>query len=59
MVGLALLLLELLETDNDVVGGGVDPAALGHKGGANGLELGVVEYPLGRALDVDHVAGLD
>lgn len=59
MKALTLLLLELLETNNDVLLGDLLPAALGNEGGADGLELAVVKDSLWGTLDVDDVAGLD
>lgn len=59
------LLAQLLEADDDVVGGGVDPALLLDNLAAGLLELGVVEDARGARLlaaallDVDHVAGVD
>lgn len=59
------LLAELLQADDDVVGGRVDPALLLDDLGASLLELGIVEDArgarllAGALLDVDHVAGID
>ena len=54
-----ILLLQLLQANNDVLLGGIDPAVLRHQGGASLLELLIVENTLGGTLDVDNVAGLD
>lgn len=59
------LLAQLLETDDNVVGGGVDPALLLDDGAAGLLELGVIEDAGGAGLvsaallDADLVAGVD
>lgn len=59
------LLAKLLEADNDVLLGRVDPALLLNKLGADGLELGVLEDTRGAGLlarallDVDLVAGVN
>ena len=53
------LLQQLLQANNDVLLGGIDPAVLRHQGGASLLELLIVENSLGGALDVDDIAGLD
>lgn len=54
-----ILLLQLLQANNDVLLGSIDPAVLRHQGGASLLELLIVEDSLGGALNVDDVAGLD
>lgn len=54
-----ILLLQLLQANNDVLLGSVDPAMLRHQSGASLLELLIVENSLGGALDVDDVASLD
>lgn len=47
---------ELLEADNDVFGGSVGPAALGHHVGADLLEFRVGEDAEAAAFDVDGVS---
>lgn len=54
-----LFLLELLQANNDMVGGGRLPRALLDEGCAYGFELGIVKDANGTALDIDSVAGLD
>lgn len=54
-----VLVLELLEADDDVVGGGVRPGALVNERGAGGLEIGVVEDADGTPLDVHGEAVFD
>ena len=53
------LLGELLEPDDDVVGRGRGPAALGDQGRAYIGEFGVVEDAQGAAFNVDGVAGVE
>lgn len=59
------LLAQLLEPNDDVVGGRVDPRLLVDEGGAGGLELGVGEdargagLGAGALLDVNLIAGCD
>jgi hypothetical protein len=50
---------ELLEAEDDVVGGGVGPGAGWDKLGAGGLELGILVDAVGGALDADDVAGVE
>lgn len=54
-----ILLLQLLQANNDVLLGSIDPAVLRHQSGASLLKLLIVENSLGGALDVDDVASLD
>ena len=50
---------ELFEADDDVVGGCIDPAALGDERGADSFELGVVKDALLASLHIYRVACLE